>query len=79
MKIKQILENFVSQKNLSGLASYVRSNNSEIYEIYCKEGSGSKSLLSAYEMICITDPSTALEYQNIMETSIAGDVLFSNE
>lgn len=79
MEIKEALENLVSLKDIDGLRKYVKDHNSEIYEIYCKEGSGAKPLLSAYEKICMAEPRIALEYQDIMETSIAGDVLFSNE
>ncbi len=79
MKIKEILEKLVLSKNIDGLKKYVKEHTSEIYAIYCEEGSGSKSLLSAYEKICMTDTKTASAYQEIMETSIAGDVLFTDE
>ena len=79
MEIKEALENLVSLKDIDGLRQYVKDHDAEIYEIYCKEGTGAKPLSSAYEKICMTEPRSAVEYQDIMETSIAGDVLFSNE
>jgi hypothetical protein len=79
MKIKEKLEELALSKNVDALREYVKKHNTEIYEIYCKEGSGSQSLLSAYEKICMTDTRTASAYQEIMETSIAGDVLFTGE
>jgi len=79
MEIKEALENLALSKDINGLRKYVKDHEAEIYEIYCKEGSGAKPLLSAYEKICMTEPRIAIEYQDIMETSIAGDVLFSNE
>ena len=78
-EIKEELEKLALNKNVNGLTDYVKKYNTEIYEIYCEEGRGSQTLLSAYEKICMTDTRTASAYQNIMEASIAGDVLFADE
>lgn len=51
----------------------------EIIKIYDQYGSGNDYLLKAYNLVCISNPKFATEYQRYLETEIAGDVLFSNE
>jgi hypothetical protein len=78
-KIREELISYAKHKDVKGVKEYVTQHRDEIIQIYDQYGGGSDYLLKAYNLVCISDPKFAAEYQRCLETEIAGDVLFSNE
>ena len=77
--VQQYLETQIKKQDISSIEQYVRSHNDDILEIYYKFGSGNEYLRTPYNAVCFSHPDTALKYQELLETTIAGDVLFSDE
>lgn len=77
--IQKYLETQIKKNDISSIEQYVRSNNDDILEIYYKFGSGNEYLRTPYNEVCFSHPDIALKYQELLETTIAGDVLFSDE
>jgi hypothetical protein len=77
--IQKYLETQIKKNDISSIEQYVRSHNDDILEIYYKFGSGNEYLRTPYNAVCFSHPDIALKYQELLETTIAGDVLFSDE
>lgn len=77
--IQKYLETQIKKNDISSIEQYIRSHNDDILEIYYKFGSGNEYLRTPYNAVCFSCPDTALKYQELLETTIAGDVLFSDE
>ncbi len=78
-KIKDELVSYAKSNNIEGVKEYIKSHKGEITKIYDQYGGENEYLRSAYNLICLSNPKFALEYQKYLETEIAGDVLFLNE
>ncbi len=78
-KIQKYLEKHIRNNDIASIEEYVRSHREDIMEIYYKFGSGNEYLRNPYNAVCFSNPDTALKYQEFLETTIAGDVLFSDE
>lgn len=78
-EIEKYLETAIKKGDISSIEEYVKSHSDDILDIYYKFGSGNEYLLTPYSTVCFSNPDVALKYQELLETSIAGDVLFDNE
>ncbi len=78
-EIQKYLETQIKLNDISSIEEYVQSNIEKIVEIYYKFGSGNEYLRTPYNAVCFSNPHTALKYQELLETTVAGDVLFSDE
>ena len=78
-EIQKYLEIQIKKDDIASIEQYVRSHSEDIMDIYYKFGSGNEYLRTPYNAVCFSNPDTALKYQEFLETTIAGDVLFSDE
>ena len=78
-KIQKDLETKILNKDIDEIKQYISAHNDDIMDIYLTCGSGSKYLRSPYNKVCFNYPDLALQYQELLETTIVGDVLFSDE
>jgi len=78
-EIQKYLETKIKKNDISSIENYVLSHTDKILDIYYKFGSGNEYLRAPYNTVCFNNPDAALKYQELLETTIAGDVLFSDE
>lgn len=78
-EIEKYLETAIKKGDISSIGEYVKSHSDDILDIYYRFGSGNEYLLTPYSTVCFSNPDVALKYQELLETSIAGDVLFDDE
>jgi hypothetical protein len=70
------LEKILQNLDIKSAEKYILKHKSDILQIYYNYGSGSEYLLQPYNQICLDHPKEAAKYQELLETNIAGDVLF---
>ena len=78
-EIEKYLEAAIRKGDISSIEEYVKSHSDDILDIYYEFGSGNEYLLTPYSAVCFSNPDVALKYQELLETTIAGDILFADE
>jgi hypothetical protein len=78
-KLKSTLIQYAKNKDITGVKDYMSKHIDLIIDVYCDYGSGNDYLREAYDITCFSQPRFASNYQEYLETNVAGDVLFSNE
>ena len=78
-KIEKYLEAAIKKGDISSIEEYVKSHSDDILDIYYEFGSGNEYLLTPYSAVCFSNPDVALKYQELLETTIAGDILFADK
>ena len=78
-EIQKYLETAIKKGDISSIEEYVKSHSDDILDIYYEFGSGNEYLSTPYSALCFSNPDVALKYQELLETSIAGNVLFDDE